>query len=610
MKTKIVLIILTLLMLVSICGCAVKNTDSGNGNTVDEKPEEVSLTDENKNTVDNVENNNQENVNNNNENVDNIEIGNQHDTDKTETSENLESVQYIEGTDIRKNGYFEKDITAITASEKNYYYGEALKALKNLDFENIKLYFGENEASRFIKELHCIADDEPCRELWNNVIGEIVYFEDTGVLAAHSANYIFAKWYTEKIENNAELPESTELVEFDETLDAYNKYFNDSPYVAGKISNVTYLVERIDNGYIIFSTDSFLQPIGYTMLDSIYNEGSDGQLTRRMAPLIFGNNFSLTDEYGSISDADNIPDYEVLLPINLDKVCEVIDAYYGEPETYDNYEVNTKYGLKYTYAPYIKDETNRKIFQSWINENVETLRTVRTIEIWYPLDAEKLEADGFGVEAIKFLKTKNFRSRIIVDEFPQDYTFLNAMETLVYEMEEDRLEVLEEFKLATKENDNETNIENNNETTGDKQVDNKDELEYVPPVPGNDDDPNDTQPQVGPGESYTPAEDPGFVPDTSGAQDVPEDLPDNWDPIYANIPGYEGEKEGYDFTYGDNGFGYYPKAPEYVPYWVNMGYSSEEEAIQANADYINQLREEFYKEHGRYPAPNELNGGH
>ena len=303
--------------------------------------------------------------------------------DEAETQSTESSMSTAGGTDFAEEtnesqmaeSDIQSDTTMVDArsltDDQVAEYAEILfTAVQNLDIETLRNYTEEDDDS--VEVLEKIAAAPEYQELWEKTVGQMIYLPKSSVILAKSPSWLFSKWYTIKAEENAEIPDSVRELTLEEVNEFYDTYYDACPYVAGKLSR--WEIEPYndeDTGKLLFDIEQILVPVGFSELEAsaLLNRSDYG----KYGVYLFDDQSSLGLGYDYLGQEDQIPVYQDLLSMDLDKLVEIVES--SNPPK-DHYY----YGY---YVQYYKDEANRAIIQEWMNENCVVLRTLSSVEYFY-----------------------------------------------------------------------------------------------------------------------------------------------------------------------------------------------------------------------------------
>ncbi|MGN0537152.1 MAG: hypothetical protein ACI4M3_04155 [Acutalibacteraceae bacterium] len=281
-------------------------------------------------------------------------------------------------------------------------------AVQKLDVETLKMYTEKDD--NVIEVLSEIAATPQYKDLWEKTVGKMIYLPKSSILLAKSPQWLFCKWYTLKAEENAEIPDSVSKLTLDEVNDFYNKYYDECPYIAAHIDDITIKPDNDETGRLVFDIEHILESV---WLERISEYNYLPQYTGdNYGTYLFGDEDSLSLGYDYIATEDKIPDYKDFLAMNLDKFVEVVESV-GEIKGSD-----TSIFYEY-YEKYYKDEKNRAIIQKWLNENCVAMRDLSSVTYFYKAD---LDCD-FPVYLIKdeekeLVKDLDIVCKSVMYEFP------------------------------------------------------------------------------------------------------------------------------------------------------------------------------------------------
>lgn len=245
-------------------------------------------------------------------------------------------------------------------------------AVQKLDVETLEKYTEKDDY--VIDVLAEIAATPQYKELWEKTVGKMIYLPKSSILLAKSPQWLFCKWYTLKAEENAEIPESVCKLTLDEVNEFYNKYYEECPYIAAHIDDITIKPDNDETGRLVFDIENILESVGLERISEYnYLPQYDGD---NYGVYLFGDEDSLSLGYDYIAWEENIPDYKDLVAMNLDKFVEIVESV----EEIKGSNSSIYYNC---YEKYYKDEKNRAIIQKWLNENCVAMRDLSTVTYFY-----------------------------------------------------------------------------------------------------------------------------------------------------------------------------------------------------------------------------------
>lgn len=306
------------------------------------------------------------------------------------------------------------DARSLTDDQVAEYAEILFTAVQNLDIETLKNYTEEDDDS--VEVLEKIAAAPEYQELWEKTVGQMIYLPKSSVILAKSPSWLFSKWYTIKAEENAEIPDSVRELTLEEVNEFYDTYYDACPYVAGKLSR--WEIEPYndeDTGKLLFDIEQILVPVGFSELEAsaLLNRSDYG----KYGVYLFDDQSSLGLGYDYLGQEDQIPVYQDLLSMDLDKLVEIVESS-NPPE--DHYY----YGY---YVQYYKDEANRAIIQEWMNENCVVLRTLSSVEYFYTANLDyDYPADCIVRDERELVKDLNIVNNEPVLWFPREFGEFSA----------------------------------------------------------------------------------------------------------------------------------------------------------------------------------------
>lgn len=319
---------------------------------------------------------------------------------------------------IRKNGELPADVEELTEEEMCYYMTQIFRAFQTLDTETLSEF---TDSDYVLEHLDEIREDEEALAFWNNVVGKMVYFEDSDLLLAKSNTYIFGQWYEQAWKENREIVEDVSDLSKEEVLAIYDQYFEEAPYVCGSVADELRWNMEIVDGHIQCSLDNILECVGYEELDE-YWEDVD---TLNYGRLLLGDECTLNMGYDHIQE--DIPEYETLLSMNLDDIVALIEEQLPEDK---------KSGFEYDcYMQYYVPEDTRAILQQYFDEKVDCYRGVSSVWAYAPDNGARTYYDATE-ETISQLAQYNIVEPYylsgLISNFENDFDmFYNVVEVLI-----------------------------------------------------------------------------------------------------------------------------------------------------------------------------------
>jgi len=296
--------------------------------------------------------------------------------------ENKDTV-YIEGTEIRQNGFLPNNIEELTDEEVAYYFYIVINALKELDLETLEKYAKEEESAGLFTDytamecLSFIKNDEIMHSLWENTIGKMICLPETGQVVYKDTQYMFYKWCNDMVKNGEELPEYLSNLSLEEIQKISEKYDEDIPYRSTYEPTISFKnAYFVENGKIYFQLTHIIMNVADTALSNIAPDEDGMFSSSEYSQLAFGGVILMpTDE---ITTDDKITLEDVALQGDLKAVVEYFDA---QPE--NDLHTDDLYGK--VYRTYLKDADNLAKAQKWMDENVEILSAGNSVYFYVPM---------------------------------------------------------------------------------------------------------------------------------------------------------------------------------------------------------------------------------
>lgn len=286
------------------------------------------------------------------------------DSTKTENTETVkgdeDSEEIVDG--IRKNGELPGDIEDFTEDELKFYLNDVITAAIELDLEKLEEYlYDEGD----LEDFQNVVNNKDYQAMWKKTIGETVYLKNSIHLVGKSPIYVFSKWYTDQAKMGAELPEDVYDLTMEQVDDIYEKYYKDAIYVAEEVDFEDDMDIHIEDGKIKFEIDGLFESLGY---ETIGKMADYGNYANGYVKMVFGEQGQHLDFGYDYITKEPFDIYPILLSGNLEEMIELIDS-----RTEYTFEVDDlSYG--HAYHTYYKNDSDRVLIKSWMEENVESYR--------------------------------------------------------------------------------------------------------------------------------------------------------------------------------------------------------------------------------------------
>lgn len=256
-----------------------------------------------------------------------------------------------------------------TEAIKKQYAAVILEAFQNLDEEALKPFLNEKDYTEVAAAFAAIKEVPEDVEVWNRTIGTMIYLPGSDVLIGKCCDYVTAKWYTDCWKNKEEFPADESVGFPKEYLDAiYNNYYKDAPYRM-LMFNFSKIVNIHEDGSLCYTSSlSDALDIDFEFYDYKPEELRATVLLNREEYFHFGYEYI----------AEDIPEYEVLMSKDLDKMLEIVE---GCPD-WEN--------MRNRYQDYLMNTDARAAIQTFFNEECEVYRDVSKIMFYFPVDVDKV----------------------------------------------------------------------------------------------------------------------------------------------------------------------------------------------------------------------------
>lgn len=374
---KVICILLTLLLLVSLCACNSQTTDNNKSNS--------------ENTTHSIE---------------------------TTTEETY--IEYPET--MRKNGEYPESIQELTDEEINFHNKLIFDAIQTLDISILERYTDEKSADA-VEALKNIKSDNTYRALFEKSISDIRYIPSCNYMLAKSTFYTFAKWY-ENCELIGHCPvNNIQDLTNEQVKEIYDKYYTDAPYVPAPF-NAYRVYSRIVDGKIIYDIDGIFSQFGYMHLS--YLNPKETEFSKNGYPQLILYNYEQLN-FNNILQEGNCPRYKEILTKDLNKMVEIANKISIPDDVF----------YKKYYEKYYKDDAIRTKIQNWINENTEFIRAPHIVGVFIkPTLNKTFPFYNFTEREINDIKELNLATYSHIGDFEKDFNTWNGYYDVLKAMED------------------------------------------------------------------------------------------------------------------------------------------------------------------------------
>lgn len=346
---------------------------------------------------------------------------------------NDEIISYIiENKGLIPEGITESNLRQMDLSRVNVI---LIESVQNLDADGLKPYISEKDYDFYSINFKRIKENSEDALLWQNTIGQIIYYPNSDIIIGKDLEYVRDKWYTDcyLLQSNIPADDASEFSK-EYLLDIYENYYKDAPYLAGRD---VYLPFKIIDGKITFDISKMFNSLLYPDVDEIinYNFIKNDNKSFFYDKIILGDSIGYNLGYEYIEkDTNNRSireDYIALIDKNLDYIIDRSSKYLLYYES-DSYVVKT-------YNNYFINRKNRKLIQEYLDKYCEIYLDVNDVTVFYHIDINSYPLYYLTDEDKLDLEKRNIT---IVDK-----TYLNWLS-----LSEDPLQCFSRIKLILESN--------------------------------------------------------------------------------------------------------------------------------------------------------------